>query len=238
MFEIIKCAGSEVPSRLEELRKAFPVTKRYPIILGDEKEKESQVERSENDERQPEVILANSFEIDITSWFRSQETEAQEDELDRDELLGDWSEEEELDRDELVGDWSEEEAQEQSIQSHLDILTGEVKPVIYLGLAAIERPWMIASVLKYGNWNDCPDAAVQCAIMRYWEAEYGAEIVSMTDDTIECIVKNPPTTKTAALQLAWEQYWYCGDIVNQGTRTISNLAAELLNSPYWFFWWD
>jgi hypothetical protein len=28
------------------------------------------------------------------------------------------------------------------------------------------------------------------------------------------------------------------DIVDQGCESISNLAATLLNSPYWYFWWD
>jgi hypothetical protein len=26
--------------------------------------------------------------------------------------------------------------------------------------------------------------------------------------------------------------------VAQGCNSISNLGATILNSPYWFFWWD
>ena len=40
------------------------------------------------------------------------------------------------------------------------------------------------------------------------------------------------------MALAWEQFLFCEDIVSQGVETISNLGATLLNSPYWFFWWD
>ena len=40
------------------------------------------------------------------------------------------------------------------------------------------------------------------------------------------------------MDLAWEQYLYCQDIVVQGCETIANLAATLLNSPFWYFWWD
>ncbi|MBL8817724.1 MAG: DUF4253 domain-containing protein [Planctomyces sp.] len=29
-----------------------------------------------------------------------------------------------------------------------------------------------------------------------------------------------------------------GDIVEQGCESISNLAATLVNSGYWYFWWD
>jgi hypothetical protein len=40
------------------------------------------------------------------------------------------------------------------------------------------------------------------------------------------------------MALAWEQYWYCLDIVDQGVGSVSALAATLLNSTYWYFWWD
>jgi uncharacterized protein DUF4253 len=60
----------------------------------------------------------------------------------------------------------------------------------------------------------------------------------MSGDIVECAVTRPPTDRNAATILAWEQYWYCVDIVEQGCESVSNLAATLLNSPYWYFWWD
>jgi hypothetical protein len=43
-----------------------------------------------------------------------------------------------------------------------------------------------------------------------------------------------------ALALAWEHFVYCPDRVYQCTRTgtLDELAAELLNAPVWYFWWD
>lgn len=38
--------------------------------------------------------------------------------------------------------------------------------------------------------------------------------------------------------LAKELYEYCPDIVDQGMGTITNLAALLMVSNAWFFWWD
>jgi hypothetical protein len=38
--------------------------------------------------------------------------------------------------------------------------------------------------------------------------------------------------------LAREQYLYCSDIVWQGVGSVSNLSKTLLNSNYWYFWWD
>jgi hypothetical protein len=102
----------------------------------------------------------------------------------------------------------------------------------------IDEPWQLPAELKYGDWNDCPSAKVHCAIHRAWQARFGAQIAGVSGDVVECIVTNPPQNKADALDLAWEQYFYCGDIVVQGVGTISNLAATLLNSPYWYFWWD
>ena len=62
------------------------------------------------------------------------------------------------------------------------------------------------------------------------------EVVS--GDVIECTVDRPPASREAAMDLAWHQYAYCMDIVIQGTQTVDELAAILMYSPYWFFWWD
>ena len=63
-------------------------------------------------------------------------------------------------------------------------------------------------------------------------------MVSITRDVIEFAVKNPPKTREAAMELAKEQYIFCNDIVDQGVGTVSALAATLLDSNYWYFWWD
>jgi hypothetical protein len=76
------------------------------------------------------------------------------------------------------------------------------------------------------------------ALLRFWHDKYGAQIISATDDVIECTVSRPPSTREQAMELAREQFLYCADIVYQGVQTVSNLGAGLLNSKYWYFWWD
>jgi hypothetical protein len=51
-------------------------------------------------------------------------------------------------------------------------------------------------------------------------------------------VARRPATREAALELAREQYLYCNDIVDQGTGSLSGLAASLTTDDWWFFWWD
>ena len=61
----------------------------------------------------------------------------------------------------------------------------------------------------------------------------------MTHDTLELAVANPPATFAEAVPLAHEQYAYAADIVTQGEHdTVGTLAAALVGSPHWHFWWD
>lgn len=92
--------------------------------------------------------------------------------------------------------------------------------------------------LAYGGWNDCPMPEHHVAAARYWREAYGAEPVALLHDIVEYRVARPPATREEAMSLARQQYAYCYDIVLQGTETLENLAAGLVNAPVWFFWWD
>jgi Domain of unknown function (DUF4253) len=71
-----------------------------------------------------------------------------------------------------------------------------------------------------------------------WHDLYGAEVVGITSDVVEMHVAKPPLDRESALSLAKAQYLYCNDIVEQGTQTLSVLAATLLEGSVWYFWWD
>jgi hypothetical protein len=55
---------------------------------------------------------------------------------------------------------------------------------------------------------------------------------------VEYRVVHPITDREQAITVALEQFYYCPDIVLQGTETIERLASSLLRARYWFFWWD
>ena len=77
----------------------------------------------------------------------------------------------------------------------------------------VEASWQLPAVLRYGSWNDCPEAEVHWRVHREWQDAYGAEIASIPGDVVECIVEHPPIDRTTAVILARQQYAYCGDIV-------------------------
>jgi hypothetical protein len=222
-FTTLEIPGENAVRLLNEHRSRYAATGNYPFLIGDAEELERIEEAGEFHKQDPAAFIRASLNVNVREWIAMRRTEAEEDELCPEEWLG---------------EWPGEIANKGSIGLHQDVLTGNLEPTVYLGLAKIEQPWHLPAILKYGAWNECPGPEVHCAFHREWQSKFGAEITGMSGDVVECVVRHPPADREAATVLAWEQYWYCTDIVEQGCETISNLAATLLNSPYWYFWWD
>lgn len=223
-FEVIECKGIEALALLEKLRQQFPGSGKYPFLIGDQENLDQLAEAAGFIEVETASIVAEALKLDVAKWFKDRPAELWED--------GDFDEAE------LLGEWPSESPEPSGLAAHCDVLTGKELPVVYVGLASLQQPWTLPAVAKFGDWNACPEPAVHCALMNYWGKNHGAEIVSMGFDVIECKVSRPPQTREAALALAWEQFWYCEDIVTQGVETISDLAATLINANHWYFWWD
>jgi hypothetical protein len=222
-FTTLKVPGTDALRLLREHRLRYPATGRYPFLIGDDEELDRIKEGAEFNQQDPLAIIRASLEIMTAEWIAERRQKAEKYEFSLDETLG---------------EWPGEIFEKGSIGLHKDVLSGKIIPEVYLGLAFIERPWQLPAILKYGGWNDCPEAEVHCAFYRKWQERFGAEITGMSGDVVECAVKNPPGDQEEATALAWEQYWYCTDVVEQGCGSVLNLAATLINSSYWYFWWD
>lgn len=109
---------------------------------------------------------------------------------------------------------------------------------VSLALLPVKNPWEVFAHLNFGGWNECPGPSVHVALHRSWNQKWGAEPVTLSNDTIECRVTQPPQTKEEAMELAREQYLYCPDIVEQGVQTLCSLGSVLKDGTVWFFWWD
>lgn len=221
-YETIALDGNEAVDALIARLEAFRQTGEYPFLIGDDFERQRAEEGLKRNDDDPRDIVESSLSLDVEAWIAQQ--------VAANEEYGHPSEE-------FIGTWPGESQSKGSIGLHLDH-QGIVKPRVFMGLARIAEPWQLPAVMKFGGWNSCPEPAVHCAFHRQWQAEHGAGITGLSNDTIECLVETPPRDRETALRLAWQQYWYCPDIVDQGCGTINRLAATLMNSPYWFFWWD
>jgi hypothetical protein len=107
-----------------------------------------------------------------------------------------------------------------------------------VALLPVKEGWKAPAIMKWGGWNANPYADLHCAALRYWEQQYGAELVAMTKDELEFRVTKPPRTKKEAMRLAAAQFHYCGDRIGQGEGSLEELAAKLLRADAWYFWWD
>jgi hypothetical protein len=222
-YTTVKVAGRDAVRVLEEHRSRYRMTGKYPFLIGDREDLDRMQEAAEYVECDPIEIVQRSLSINIADWIAERRVEAEEYEFSEEGLLG---------------VWPGEIRDKGSIGLHKDVLSGKMKQEVYLGLATIDQPWHLPAVLRFGSWNECPAPEVHCALHREWQAEFGAEITGVSGDVIECVVANPPSKRADAIRLAWQQYWYCNDIVDQGCETVANLAATILNSKYWCFWWD
>jgi hypothetical protein len=188
----------------------------------------------ETSQNSTEEIIEKSLAIDVKNLF---------DQLKKNSLPGE--EETEFDLAGLAGDWEENPSPggiglffDDFISAHADVLSKIPFERCYIGLALTAESWQLPAFARYSDWNACPAPEKHCAVLRYWQEKYAAEIISLTGDVIECRVADPPQTEAECFALAWEQYAYCPDIVDQGAETIGALASALRDADYWYFWWD
>ncbi|WP_316572237.1 DUF4253 domain-containing protein [Neobacillus sp. YIM B06451] len=126
---------------------------------------------------------------------------------------------------------------EDQIGHFLSIEKGINKKIIIAKIPT-SKPWEVAAWVPMGGFNECPMPEEQVAIFQHWFEKYGAIPALVDVDVWELVVKNPPKTQEESVELAWEQFGFCSDIVWQGVGTVNALAGTLINSSTWYFWWD
>ncbi len=148
--------------------------------------------------------------------------EAEDDEMDWEEVLG-----------EMEGGYENDR-----FSIYWDSDTGMTYPVI-LAKIPVKNPWEIFACLPFGNWNECPDTPELMAVSKYWFEQYGAVPAAISHDELEFLLP-APVPKEKAMEAAVEQYGFCPDIVDQEPEdaTAGALADVLHQSTVWYFWWD
>ena len=140
-----------------------------------------------------------------------------------------------------LGEWPARIDTSQDVSPGLSVVTdykGNFLSKVHIAVFPTDDWTTIPAYLRFGGWNACPAAEYHVAAMRSWRDRYGAELVGVAFDTLNLTVQRRPQNRDEALALAHEQYAYCNDIIEQGTQTFSSLAAALMASDWYFFWWD
>lgn len=215
-FEVMRVSGAEAPRTWDTLRKRPGIA---PVLLGNRDSAKRVLEVAKFNQHSFESIRDAGARLDVDGWI------AECLRFDPEHYRADETQTGPADR---IPAFS---------PAH-DIRSRKPYPEVFFGLIPVEAPWLVPACLKFGGWNDCPDAVVQLAFFRRWFERYGAVVTTVTEDVVEFNVTRPPTSPEASRLLAFEQYVYCTDIVDQGVQTLGNLAAALQGSSNWYFWWD
>jgi hypothetical protein len=111
---------------------------------------------------------------------------------------------------------------------------------VILAKIPTDKPWEVAIWVPMGNFNDCPNSAVQAAVMKYWYKKYKAVPSIVSYDAWEFTLEKPIENNEDALNLALEHFGFCYDRIAQDDNdtTIGKLASTLMKSNIWRFWWD
>lgn len=220
-YETLIVAGTEAVSTCLRLREeeAGRIT---PVMLGDPKDLGGLLEGIEADSGSTQTILERSGGISMQSFL--------------DKRL---AEDGEYYRSVEKGEWPQGVTPSQNLLGYTDSMM-KPRPLKRVAICKVPTPrsWEVPAYLSFGGWNECPAPEEHVALLRYWHENYGADVITLCGDMLECTVRRPPADRDQALALAWEQYIYCSDIVAQGTETLSALAAALCDGKTWFFWWD
>ena len=137
-----------------------------------------------------------------------------------------------------IGEWPTEPICAPELSVATKTLTGAPLEKVQIVILPTNDSSTIPAYLHWGHWNGCPAPEYHIAALRSWRERFGAEIVGLSHDVMNIRVQSRPPSREAALALAREQYVYCSDIVDQGVQTLSALAAALMESNWWYFWWD
>lgn len=134
-------------------------------------------------------------------------------------------------------DWPDDSVPNNSISVQYD-LDRNFEAKLVIGLAPTRNCWEVPAYIPFGGFNACPFPEVHVAMLRHWQQTYAAELVTMTHDTIEVEVGRRPQTREEAMRLANDQMTYAEFDQSLYWSKTENLAASLLISPVWQFWWD
>jgi Domain of unknown function (DUF4253) len=243
--------GTEAVATWKRLRKLVPKMGHWPLLLGTDEDLDDLAYSLERAKGQtPTRVLRKAEKIDAVAEFTRwqqvverncreaakewEESGAPDVQQEYEHVLAQAPPFQGLPR----GDWPEDAEPAMVFRIPFDVLTKKPLPAVHVGLVPTTQGWTTPAFLTFGGWKDCPRPHDHLAVLRYWGERYGAEVVGITHDIVEMLVARPPRSRRRALELAREQYLYCSDIVDQGTRTIDNLAAILLGGKVWYFWWD
>jgi hypothetical protein len=110
-------------------------------------------------------------------------------------------------------------------------------PAARIGLVPAART---ADVLPLIGWtpSDQSDALPVAAVVRSWEDRFGARLLRVGFAETSLLASRPPRSISHAQRIAAEHFVFCDECAGRGLHHVPRIAASLMESPVWTFWWD
>lgn len=229
--QVITVAGEEAFGLWRKLHRKAQQLQHWPILLGDASNVAYFRKLSQESSSTVQEILIASRSLDPDAVLHEQVRRMVREffELNPGEDFNDRM---------PAGEWPTDPMRPMKIRCMLDPSTRKRHTRIAIAFVPTLIPWEVPAYLRLGGWNECPATADHCTIHRLWNKVFGAEMIAATTDMVELGIRRRPSTRETAIKIATQHFFYCPDIVDQGFKTISALAATLLESRIWSFWWD
>ncbi len=240
MVKVITVPGSSAMDEMRRLLAQRAITGLHPTLFGKREAADAIASdfSQATDLKKVRRVIAKSQKYDLPREFARF---FEPDELDETELEERRAEEEWVmgESGESAAEKNQEDAGEDEEAVLYTCMDGEeLLETTYIGLWQIAEPWQAFAYLGLGEDSDQIIGGVKhCALHRHWQERWGAEVVALQENMVECFVARPPLTRADALILAREQYFYCGALVHQGAGSVVELAEILFGRKRWYFWW-
>lgn len=109
---------------------------------------------------------------------------------------------------------------------------------VQIGLVPAAAGWEVPALVAWsGAERDELDGGDHLAVLSFWHQSYGADLVSLGLETMECLVARPPDDARSAFELAVQQYAYCPALMDNLVPAMGALAATLFGR-HWLFDWS
>lgn len=235
-YQRIQTTGTNALAEWQRLRTE---NKGWPIVVGGDEElaqiaEQLTIDGSFSPEKTINTASALSFPASLVAERAKENAELRE----HLRKTGSASEEDEEAMAEPIGSWPVSPPAPTELEAARDVLSNRPYETVHILIIPTDKGYEVPAYLNWGGWNACPHPATHVAALRSWHHAFGAELVGITGDMMNLRVARRPQTREEALKLGRDQYLYCSDIVDQGVGEISALAAGLMASDWWYFWWD
>ena len=109
---------------------------------------------------------------------------------------------------------------------------------VHLGLVPARSGAEVPALLAWsGAERDDLGGAEHLSVLSFWHDAYGADVVALGLERLECLVERPPADARSAFELAVQHYAYCPALMDNLAPAMGALAATLFGR-HWIFDWS